>query len=116
MLSSGSHETLGRAPGQRDWPSRPMTLLRIAWIFVAETESTTINQATRFFENGRVRGTLDDFLHNNVIGTPEQCLERLKVIESWGINYIRAEFASADQQAEAARLLLPLLSREQVRI
>lgn len=115
MLSSGNPETLSRVLRDPDWPNRPMTLVRNAWIFAAETESDAIEQARQAFNAGGVRGTLDDFLHNNVIGSPEQCLARLKEIESWGINYIRAAFATAEQQAAAARLVLPLLPTEEVR-
>jgi alkanesulfonate monooxygenase SsuD/methylene tetrahydromethanopterin reductase-like flavin-dependent oxidoreductase (luciferase family) len=113
MLSSGNPETLGRVLGEVDWPSRPMTLVRNAWIFAAETESSAIEQATQAFTAGGIRGTLDDFLRTSVLGTPEQCAARLREIESWGINYVRAAFASEEQQAIAARLVLPLLSREQ---
>ena len=114
MLSSGNAETLDRVLDGPDWPSRPMTLVRNAWIFAAETESSAIKNATRVFNSGGVRGTLDDFLGNNVIGTAEQCVECLKEIESWGINYVRAAFASAEQQADAARLVLPRLRPEEV--
>jgi alkanesulfonate monooxygenase SsuD/methylene tetrahydromethanopterin reductase-like flavin-dependent oxidoreductase (luciferase family) len=115
MLSSGNPETLGRVLGEPDWPTRPMTLVRNVWIFAAESESTAIAQATQAFNTGAVRGTLDDFLRNNVIGTPQQCLARMREIEAWGINYIRAAFASVDQQADAARMVLPLLSPDEVR-
>jgi alkanesulfonate monooxygenase SsuD/methylene tetrahydromethanopterin reductase-like flavin-dependent oxidoreductase (luciferase family) len=116
MLSSGNPETLGRVLGESDWPSRPMTLVRNAWIIAAETESVALQQATEVFNSGGVRGTLDDFLQNNAIGTPQQCLERLREIESWGINYVRAAFASAEQQAAVARLVLPMLSQEKVSV
>jgi alkanesulfonate monooxygenase SsuD/methylene tetrahydromethanopterin reductase-like flavin-dependent oxidoreductase (luciferase family) len=114
MLSSGNPETLGRVLADPDWPSRPMTLVRNAWIFVAESESGALEQATQVFSNGGARGTLDEFLRNNVIGTPVQCVDQLREIESWGINYIRAAFGSADQQADAARLVLPLLTAQGV--
>ncbi len=97
MLSSGNPEALARVLGEPDWPSRRMTLVRNAWIFAAETESSAIGQAAEVFNEGGIRGSLDDFLSNNVIGTPQQCLARLKEMESWGINYIRAAFGSADQ-------------------
>jgi len=116
MLASGNPETLERVLGEPDWPSRPMTLVRNAWIFAAETESSAMEQATHAFNAGGVRGTLEDFLRNNVIGTPSQCLARLREIESWGINYIRAAFASAEQQADVARLVLPRLTPEEVRV
>jgi alkanesulfonate monooxygenase SsuD/methylene tetrahydromethanopterin reductase-like flavin-dependent oxidoreductase (luciferase family) len=115
MLTSGNAETLGRVRAEADWPSRPMTLVRNAWIFVDEAESAAIQQATATFGSGGIRGTLEDFLRNNVIGTPSQCVDRLREIESWGINYVRAAFAGEIQQQAAARLLLPLLSQEEVR-
>jgi alkanesulfonate monooxygenase SsuD/methylene tetrahydromethanopterin reductase-like flavin-dependent oxidoreductase (luciferase family) len=113
MLSSGNPETLGRVLGEADWPRRPMTLVRNAWISVAESESAAFEQASQAFSNGGIRGTFEDFVRNNVIGTPDQCLERLREIESWGINYIRAAFAGASQQEAAARMLLPLLSEQE---
>ena|ERR1051326_5754836 len=114
MLTSGNPETLRRIRGEADWPSRPMTVVRNAWIIVSVTESDAIDQATQAFDGGGIRGTLEEFLHNNVIGTPEQCLNRLREMESWGVNYIRAAFAGPNQQQAAARLLLPLLSQEEV--
>jgi alkanesulfonate monooxygenase SsuD/methylene tetrahydromethanopterin reductase-like flavin-dependent oxidoreductase (luciferase family) len=117
MLSSGNPETLARVRAERDWPTaRPMTLVRNAWIFAAETEASAIQQATQVFNQGAARGTLEEFLRTNVIGTAEQCLDRLREIESWGINYIRAAFGSAEQQAAAARLLLPLLNKAEVAV
>jgi alkanesulfonate monooxygenase SsuD/methylene tetrahydromethanopterin reductase-like flavin-dependent oxidoreductase (luciferase family) len=116
MLSSGNPDTLGRVLAEPDWPSRPMTLVRNAWIFAAESESSAIEHATHVFQSGGARGTLEDFLRNNVIGTPEQCISRLEEFESWGINYVRAAFGSTEQQADAARLVLPLLSPEEVRV
>src|ERR1051326_9096105 len=115
MLTSGNAETLGRVRAEADWPRRPLTLARNAWILVDEAESAAIQQATATFGSGGIRGTLEDFLRNNVIGTPSQCVDRLREIESWGINYVRAAFAGEIQQQAAARLLLPLLSQEEVR-
>ena len=115
MLTSGNPETLARVCGESDWPDRPMTLVRNAWIFASETETNAIAQATEAFSGGGIRGTLEHFLENNVIGTPGQCLQRLHEMESWGINYIRATFAAPSQQEAAARLLFPLLNQEELR-
>jgi alkanesulfonate monooxygenase SsuD/methylene tetrahydromethanopterin reductase-like flavin-dependent oxidoreductase (luciferase family) len=112
MLTSGTPETLERVLGEADWPARPMTLVRNAWIFVAQTESAAIEQATRAFGSGGIRGTLEDFLRNNVIGAPEHCMHTLREMESWGINYVRAQFAGPTEQADAARMLLPLVKQE----
>jgi len=115
MLTSGNAETLARVRSEPDWPSRPMTLVRNAWIFASETEASATAQATQAFSGGGMRGTLEHFLENNVIGTPGQCLKRLREMETWGINYIRATFAGPSQQEAAARLLLPLLNQEELR-
>jgi alkanesulfonate monooxygenase SsuD/methylene tetrahydromethanopterin reductase-like flavin-dependent oxidoreductase (luciferase family) len=111
MLTSGNPETLQRVLSAPDWPARPMTLVRNAWVFVAETESAAVAEASREFSTGalRVRGTLDEFLKTQIIGTPAQCLQRLQQFESWGINYVRINFATTQHQEEAARLLLPLV-------
>jgi alkanesulfonate monooxygenase SsuD/methylene tetrahydromethanopterin reductase-like flavin-dependent oxidoreductase (luciferase family) len=91
-----------------------MTLVRNVSIFVAANQSNAVEQATQAFNAGGIRGTLEDFLKTAVIGTPEQCVERLREMESWGINYVRAAFTDARHQESVARLVLPLL--EEVRV
>ncbi|MDE3075556.1 MAG: LLM class flavin-dependent oxidoreductase [Chloroflexota bacterium] len=110
MLTSGTPDVLSRVLAAPDWPARPMTLVRSAWVVVAETEAEAIGQATSLFNSGglRVRGTLEDFLKEQVVGTPSQCQQRLREMESWGINYVRINFATERHQEAAARLLLPL--------
>jgi alkanesulfonate monooxygenase SsuD/methylene tetrahydromethanopterin reductase-like flavin-dependent oxidoreductase (luciferase family) len=117
-FDSVNPETPGRVLAEPDWPRRPMTLVRNAWIFVAETESAAVQQATDAFRAGGVRGELEDFPRNNVIGAPEQCVHRLREMHTWGINYVRAAFARLGQQEAAGRLLLPLVqqSEEQMRV
>ncbi|MBV9580835.1 MAG: LLM class flavin-dependent oxidoreductase, partial [Chloroflexi bacterium] len=109
MLASGNPDTLAQVLHAPDWPMRPMTLVRNASVFVAEQASEAVEQATAEFNAGRIRGTLDQFLHDNPIGSPEDCLRRLREMESWGINYVRVNFAGPPQQEAAARLLLPRL-------
>jgi FMNH2-dependent dimethyl sulfone monooxygenase len=112
MLTSGNPETLSKVLAEPDWPQRPMTLVRNAWIFVAEKREDAIAQAAETFNSGgggRIRGTLDEFIAAQVVGTPDECLARLREIESWGINYTRVNFGSRAQQDAVARLVLPLL-------
>jgi alkanesulfonate monooxygenase SsuD/methylene tetrahydromethanopterin reductase-like flavin-dependent oxidoreductase (luciferase family) len=111
MLTSGNPDTLRRVRSAPDWPARPMTLVRNAWVFVAETESAAVEEASRAFAGGGqgMRGTLEEFLEAQVVGTPVQCLQRLNEFESWGINYVRINFGTVQHQEAAARLLLPLL-------
>ena len=58
--------------------------------------------------------TFEEFLSSEVIGTPEECLQRLAEMEQAGIDYHLVTFESRDQQQRAARLLLPHLSRQVV--
>jgi alkanesulfonate monooxygenase SsuD/methylene tetrahydromethanopterin reductase-like flavin-dependent oxidoreductase (luciferase family) len=111
MLTSGNPDTLRRVRSAPDWPARPMTLVRNAWAFVAETESAAVEEASRAFAGGGqgMRGTLEEFLEAQVVGTPVQCVQRLNEFESWGINYVRINFGTVQHQEAAARLLLPLL-------
>ncbi len=54
--------------------------------------------------------TFDDFLAREVIGTPDQCLEQIREMESWGVNYLRVNFGNDAAQDAVARLLLPRLA------
>ena len=59
--------------------------------------------------------TFEEFLASEVIGAPEDCLQRLAEMEEAGIDHHLITFESADQQERAARLVLPHLSRAAVR-
>ena len=50
-----------------------------------------------------------------MIGTPDECLQRLDDMEQAGIDHHLVTFESDDQQERAARLLLPQLTRQAVR-
>ena len=53
--------------------------------------------------------TFEEFLASEVIGTPEECLQRLADMEEAGIDHHLVTFETPDQQERAARLLLPHL-------
>jgi dimethylsulfone monooxygenase len=111
MLRSGNPETLGRVLGAPDWPRRPMTVVRNAQVFVADSEAAAVAEATRAFESGAVGGgrSLDAFLAEAVLGPPDACLARLAEFGSWGITYVRVGFPSAELQERFARQVLPKL-------
>jgi alkanesulfonate monooxygenase SsuD/methylene tetrahydromethanopterin reductase-like flavin-dependent oxidoreductase (luciferase family) len=45
-----------------------------------------------------------------VIGTPDECLEKLAALEAIGVNYVRTNFNSAEMQDRVARLIIPRLA------
>lgn len=112
MLRSGTRETLQRMRSASDWPQRPLTLVRNATVYVAPTRDAAIEQATDVFRSGAAgpAPSLEAYLDNAIVGTPQECLARIQEMESWGINYLRLTFANTAYQTRFAELLFPLLT------
>ncbi len=115
MLRSGTRETLSAILSAPDWPSRPMTIVRNATIFVGTTHDAAVEDATRVYESGRggPAPSLEAYLQNAILGTPGECLTRIAELESWGVNYLRVGFPSVEHQAHFAEHLLPLVNPDQ---
>ena len=112
MLRSGTPEILGRVRSAPDWPTRPMTLARNATIYAYADRDVAVAAATRVFESGAAgpAPTLEAYLQNAILGTPEECLARIEEMEAWGINYLRLTFPSLNHQTQFAESLLPLVA------
>ena len=101
---------------QPDWPTRPMTVVWSAFgCFVGDTHEDAIAMAAReFVPRGLAQGargptSVEEYMANPhaLAGTPDECVARIREIHSWGYNYFRLSFATADLQARFARLVLP---------
>lgn len=116
MLRSGNPETLARVLGSSDWPRRPMSVVRNAQVFVADSHAEAVAEATRAFESGAVGGgrSLDAFLAEAVLGPPEVCMARLQEFGEWGITCVRVGFPTAELQARFARDVLRALQSDGV--
>jgi alkanesulfonate monooxygenase SsuD/methylene tetrahydromethanopterin reductase-like flavin-dependent oxidoreductase (luciferase family) len=114
-LLRGQPEIVRELRASPDWPSRPMTVVRITWLLVAESRETVLPEAEHAYETVKSTATLqapasfEEFLAREVIGTPSECLDRIEELERAGIDYHLVSFASDEQQARAARLVLPRL-------
>lgn len=97
------------------WPSRPMTLVRNLRVYAGEDRTEAVKIATAEFQRAKEAGapglpdTVEEFIAREVVGTPEECLSRIRDLESWGINYIRVNYQTAEAQESLARLVLPRL-------
>jgi alkanesulfonate monooxygenase SsuD/methylene tetrahydromethanopterin reductase-like flavin-dependent oxidoreductase (luciferase family) len=114
MLTRGSADRLQQVLARPDWPQRPMTIVRMIRLFVAEDGDTAVAEAKASFENdpmgkGGAASTLDEFIQREIVGTPDDCLRRIAELEAGGANYLRVAFDSEAQQERAARLILPRL-------
>jgi alkanesulfonate monooxygenase SsuD/methylene tetrahydromethanopterin reductase-like flavin-dependent oxidoreductase (luciferase family) len=114
MLTRGSADRLQQVLARPDWPQRPMTIVRMIRLFVAEDGDTAVAEAKASFENdpmgkGGAATTLDEFIQREIVGTPDDCLRRIAELEAGGANYLRVAFDSEAQQERAARLILPRL-------
>jgi alkanesulfonate monooxygenase SsuD/methylene tetrahydromethanopterin reductase-like flavin-dependent oxidoreductase (luciferase family) len=107
MLKSGNPGTLASVLSAPDWPARPMTLVRNARVVVDETRQRAIERAKRMLDADASNTSLGEFVAREIVGPPAECAARIREIESWGITCLRLTFGSRDDQAQAARLLLP---------
>jgi alkanesulfonate monooxygenase SsuD/methylene tetrahydromethanopterin reductase-like flavin-dependent oxidoreductase (luciferase family) len=120
MLSAGGNpEKIKAVLSDPEWPTdRPMTLVKGARIVVAESRDEAVRQAQGEYEGLKKSApqlappTFEDFLEREVIGTPDECLAKIRTFESWGVNYLRVNFSNAESQAAVARLILPRLAEE----
>jgi FMNH2-dependent dimethyl sulfone monooxygenase len=119
-LMRGQPEIVRELRAGPSWPDRPMSVVRLTRLLVAETFDAVLPEAEEDYEIVRNTATLqppptfDEFLASEVIGTPEECLQRIEEMEQAGIDHHLVTFESQDQQDRAARLLLPHLSRQAV--
>lgn len=92
-----------------DWPrDRPMTVVMQTRMFAAESRESAVADAvhsSRTTANASPGG----YLNSDIVGTPDECLERIAEIEASGPNYIRLTFDDLAQQERVARLVLPRL-------
>jgi alkanesulfonate monooxygenase SsuD/methylene tetrahydromethanopterin reductase-like flavin-dependent oxidoreductase (luciferase family) len=88
-LRAATPETLQQVRAAPDWPQREFTIVRNANILVGETASA---------------------LPNAIVGTPQECAEQIREIESWGVNYLRLGFDTLERQTAFADRVLPLVS------
>ncbi len=115
MLTRGGADRLQQVLARPDWPSRPMTIVRMIRMFVAEDGDTAVADAKASFEKNPVgKGgkaeTLDEFIQREIVGTPDECMRRIAELEATGQNYLRLEFDTQAQQERAAKLVLPKLA------
>jgi alkanesulfonate monooxygenase SsuD/methylene tetrahydromethanopterin reductase-like flavin-dependent oxidoreductase (luciferase family) len=102
-----------------DWPKRPMAVVRNIRLYVGEDHDDGIAVATKEYELSKASGaqglpeTVDEFLTQVIAGSAEECLPRVMEFETWGINYVRVNYQTAEAQEKLGRLLLPLLPVEE---
>ncbi len=113
VLSNRNPDTVAAVTKAADWPQRPLVVVAGARVFVAPTRQQALDEAGKVFERGAgLSGspkTLQDFVAREIVGTPDECLARIKEMEGYGINYLRFVCDTPDQQQRAATVLLPRL-------
>ncbi|HEX5140647.1 MAG TPA: LLM class flavin-dependent oxidoreductase [Dehalococcoidia bacterium] len=116
MLSAGGNPAKVReALAHPDWPKRPMTLIKGGRIIVADTRDEALRLAEVEYDTLKKTApqiappTFDDFVDREIIGTTDDCLEKLAGLEAIGVNYVRCNFNSSVLQDRVARDILPRL-------
>lgn len=110
-LTRGQPEIVRELRAAPDWPTRPMTIVRITHLIASEREDVALAEAREAYDKllgtPYVPDTFEEFLGREAIGSPDRCLARIRELEEAGVDYLLVDFASADQQERAARLVLP---------
>jgi FMNH2-dependent dimethyl sulfone monooxygenase len=116
LSAGGNREKLAEVLGSPDWPSdRPMSVVKGGRIVVRRTRDAAIEAARGEYEAAKaatpqfVPPAFEEFLAREVVGSPDDCLQRIAEIESWGVTDLRVNFPTAESQDAAAELLLPRL-------
>ncbi len=117
MLTRGSEDRLSEVLSQPDWPERPMTIVRQIRMFVDQDHNTAVAEAKASFERnpvgvGGAAADLDAFIAREIVGTPDECLQRVHELEAGGANYLRLMFDDLSQQERVARRVLPHMLEE----
>jgi alkanesulfonate monooxygenase SsuD/methylene tetrahydromethanopterin reductase-like flavin-dependent oxidoreductase (luciferase family) len=110
MLTSGTKDRLAELTSAADWPARPMDLVRNVQIHVAATREEALDEAAASFGGGnRNYADVDEYVAKEVVGSPDECVARLREIGSWGITEVRVACADANHQERIATMILPRL-------
>jgi alkanesulfonate monooxygenase SsuD/methylene tetrahydromethanopterin reductase-like flavin-dependent oxidoreductase (luciferase family) len=122
MINSANPQRIAEVRSAPDWPQGPMVLTKGGRVIVNEDRAVALADAQREYEivrsnpGANIPASFEEFLAREIVGTPDECLDRLAGIESWGINYLRATFSDAAAQDRVARLLLPRLGEVEERL
>ncbi|HLF72481.1 MAG TPA: LLM class flavin-dependent oxidoreductase [Dehalococcoidia bacterium] len=116
LSAGGRPEILKQVLSAPDWPTdREMTVVKGGRIALGETHEAAMAEAHAEWEAARAAvpqytpATFEEFASREVIGTADECLDRIAEIESWGVNYMRLMFNNERSQDTVARLILPRL-------
>lgn len=112
LLSSGNFERIAQATQASDWPDRPIEVIKNVRIHIAPTRDEAIADARISFDHGgpNFPDTFDEFLATSLVGTPDEWLDSVDGLRSFGITYLRVTLRDAAHQSQVAKLLLPRLS------
>ena len=117
MINRGTPEALREVLSAPDWPTdRHMTLIKGGRVMVGATREEAMADAEAEYEVVRTSvstqpiPSFEEFVSREIIGTPDECLEKIAAIEATGINYLRLNFRDLEAQERFARLILPRAS------
>jgi alkanesulfonate monooxygenase SsuD/methylene tetrahydromethanopterin reductase-like flavin-dependent oxidoreductase (luciferase family) len=120
-LMRGQPDIVRELRAEPSWPERPFSVVRLTRLLVGETFDDVRPEAEQAYEIVSNTETLqpppsfEEFLASEVIGSVDDCLQRIEEMEQAGIDHHLVTFESEEQQERAARLLLPHLARQVVR-
>jgi alkanesulfonate monooxygenase SsuD/methylene tetrahydromethanopterin reductase-like flavin-dependent oxidoreductase (luciferase family) len=89
-----------------DWPTRPITMATFVNLIVADTREEAIER-TNVFTLTPHEKTREELIAWSVLGTPEQCVERLQEMEASGVDYLYLVCDNDESIQRFAREVMP---------
>jgi alkanesulfonate monooxygenase SsuD/methylene tetrahydromethanopterin reductase-like flavin-dependent oxidoreductase (luciferase family) len=108
-LASGNERRLAEVTSASDWPKRPIEIIKTIRIYVAPTRDAALDEVAEVVAKGGpfTPTSVEEFVDKEVVGTPSECVARLKEFESWGVTTVRTTCDDAAHQERVATLVLP---------
>jgi alkanesulfonate monooxygenase SsuD/methylene tetrahydromethanopterin reductase-like flavin-dependent oxidoreductase (luciferase family) len=122
LLQSTPMDLIQQVISAPDWPRRPMTVVKTYRVVVGETRDDALRAAQRTYQVRRKAReaqieqpghplapmiSFEEFVEREIVGSPDECFERIDALEAMGVNYIRLAYDDPQQLEAVARLILP---------
>lgn len=117
LRAGGTPEVLRGILAAPDWPNRPMEIVKGARICVNPDRDAALEMARvehewmLEFAPPQAAASLEAFVAREIVGTPDECMEQIREINSWGVNYLRVNFLKQSSQEAVAEHILPRLAQ-----
>jgi alkanesulfonate monooxygenase SsuD/methylene tetrahydromethanopterin reductase-like flavin-dependent oxidoreductase (luciferase family) len=103
-----AEEHLSGVGDDATWPSKPVAFASIANVAIAKDQALASEAIAQVFSPNPYEKTVESMIEWAIKGTVDQCIARLREIESWGVNYLLLGCADEHTLELLGREVLPI--------